>query len=43
MKLKTVEPAEAIYSLETEAKKNSWFNFTVFEEVFLAKFLKKFF
>jgi hypothetical protein len=43
MKLKTVEPAEAISSLETEAKKNSWFNFTVFEEVFFGKIFEEVF
>jgi hypothetical protein len=44
MKLKTVEPAEAISSLETEAKKKRIFLVSPFlKKFFLAKFLKKFF
>jgi len=43
MKLKTVEPAEAISSLETEAKKKIFPGFTVFEEVFFGKIFEEVF
>jgi hypothetical protein len=43
MKLKTVEPAEAISSLETEAKKKNFPGFTVFEEVFFGKIFEEVF